>query len=313
MQHAYNIASIGECMVELSPDASADGAPVFRQGFAGDTLNTAWYLRALLPRACQVRYVTAVGEDAISAQMLAFMAGNGIDTSAIARLPDRTVGLYMISLAAGERQFSYWRSQSAAKALADDPDRLERALSDCRLAYLSGITLAILPEAGRATLLEVLAGFRAKGGLLAFDSNIRPVLWPDAAAMRTWIARGYAACDIAFPTYEDDAALFSDASPEDCALRIADMGAFEVVVKNGPGPVLLHANGRQSRIPPARIVKPVDTTAAGDSFNAGWLAARLGGASATDAVIEGHALAAEVIRHKGALMPMDQIRRPVSA
>lgn len=313
MQHMYNIAAIGECMVELSPEPGVGDAPLFRQGFAGDTLNTAWYLRALMPATCSVRYVTAVGDDAISGRMLAFMADNGIDVSAIARLSGRTVGLYMIAVSAVERAFTYWRAQSAARAPADDPNRLERALTGCRLAYLSGITLAILSEAARATLLGVLARFRASGGLVAFDPNIRPVLWPDAATMRSWITRGYGACDIAFPTFEDDAALFNDATPEDCARRISALGAFEVVVKNGAAPVLLDADGRQARIPPPRIVEPVDTTAAGDSFNAGWLAARLGGACATRAVRDGHALAARVIRHKGALMPMGRIRRTAVA
>ncbi|RZA19020.1 MAG: sugar kinase [Proteobacteria bacterium] len=294
-------------MVELSPEAEAGDAPLFRQGFAGDTLNTAWYLRALLPETCQVRFVTAVGKDAVSSRMLAFLSANGIDTSSIAELPDRTVGLYMISLSAGERRFTYWRSQSAAKALADDPDRLEQALAGCRLAYLSGITLAILPDHARATLLKVLARFRANGGLVAFDSNIRPVLWQDAAAMRTWITKGYATCDLAFPTYEDEAALFSDDSPQACAHRIAKLGAREIVVKDGPDPVLLLSEGKQTLISTPRVAKPVDTTAAGDSFNAGWLAAWLGGASATAAVTKGQILATRVICHKGALIPMGQL------
>lgn len=312
MKYSCDIAAIGECMVELSPETTTGDQPLFRQGFAGDTLNTAWYLRALMPDTCCVRYVTAVGQDEISRRMLAFIADSGIDTSAIAQLPGRTVGLYLISLTAGERSFTYWRSQSAARALADDPARLAKALAGCKLAYLSGITLAILGDEARTTLLEVLAQFRAAGGLVAFDSNIRPALWQDVAAMRTWISRGYAACDIAFPTFDDDAALFQDTSPEDCALRIAALGAFEVVVKCGTAPALLHADGRQSRIPPPDVVVPLDTTAAGDSFNAGWLAARLGGASASDAVLQGHALAARVIRHKGALMPMTQIRSPAA-
>jgi 2-dehydro-3-deoxygluconokinase len=313
MQQRCHIASIGECMVELSPAPEAADPALLRQGFGGDTLNTAWYLRALMPEGCRVRYVSAVGEDAISRRMVAFMAENGIDISAIARLPDRTVGLYKISLSEGQRSFTYWRSHSAARTLADDPDRLERALDGFKLAYLSGITLAILADEARGTLLNVLARFRAAGGLVAFDPNIRPVLWPDLATLRTWTTRGYATCDIAFPTYDDDAALFQDKSPEECALRIAASGAFEVVVKAGPEPALLHANGRQARIPPPRIVQPLDTTAAGDSFNAGWLAARLGGACASRAVLEGHALAARVICHKGALMPMSEIRHPAEA
>lgn len=310
MPQSCDIAAIGECMVELAPAATpGNDGTLYRQGFAGDTLNTAWYLRALLPDSCRVRYVSAVGRDALSDRMLDFLAAHGIDTGPVARLPGRTVGLYMISLAEGERSFTYWRGQSAARSLADDPARLERALAGCRLACLSGITLAILPESGRQTLFGVLARFRAAGGLVAFDPNIRPGLWQDDTAMRLGLETGYATCDIAFPTFADDAALFGDASPEDCAHRIAAAGAFEVVVKNGAGPALLHVNGRQTRLPPASVVEPLDTTGAGDSFNAGWLAARLAGASATRAVIAGHELAARVIRHRGALMPMDDLRQ----
>lgn len=297
------IAAIGECMVELSPAGGSDDT-LLRQGFAGDTFNTAWYLRALLPASRSVRYVSAVGVDATSARMLAFMEANGIDTTHVARLPGRTPGLYLISLSEGERSFTYWRSASAARSLADDPARLAAALSGCRLAYLSGITLAILPPAARGHLLQALAAFRAGGGLVAFDPNIRPALWPDAATMWAGISAGYASADIALPTFEDDAALFGDASPEACAHRIAALGPYEIVVKNGPAPALLHSAGRQSRLPLPRVISPLDTTAAGDSFNAGWLAARLGGACATEAVLAGQKLAARVILHRGALMPM---------
>lgn len=308
MSHPGHIAAIGECMVELSPATGPESGELLRQGFAGDTFNTAWYLRALLPGSRQVRYVSAVGQDALSGQMLDFMAANGIDTAHVLRRKDRTVGLYLISLTAGERSFAYWRSQSAARTLADDPKALVRAIAGCKLAYLSGITLAILPDAGRQTLFEVLASFRRTGGLVAFDPNIRPALWPDAAVMRACITEGYAACDIALPTFDDDAALFGDTSPEDCALRIAALGAFEVVVKNGAAPTLLHSDGRQARLPPPETVTPLDSTAAGDSFNAAWLASRLGGDCATQAVVKGHQLAARVIRHYGALMPMAEIR-----
>lgn len=310
MKPDCHVTSIGECLVELSPETGPGNAQVFRQGFAGDTLNTAWYLRALMPGKCRVRYVTAVGQDDLSRRMLALLAENGIDTSGIMTLPDRTLGLYMISLTGGERTFTYWRSQSAAKTLADDPDQLAKALDGSRLAYLSGITLAILSEDRRDALLSVLAEFRAKGGLVAFDPNIRRVLWKDVESMRVWLDRAYSACDFAFPTFEDDAAVFGDATPEDCASRIASLGVSEVIVKDGASPVLLHVDGHQTRIPPPEVIDPLDTTGAGDSFNAGWLAARLGGSSANEAVRKGHALAAQVIRHKGALLPMDHIAAP---
>ena len=69
MKIVGDVASIGECMVELAP--TEDG--LFRQGFAGDTLNTAWYIRALAPAGRHgVRYLSAVGIDDISDRMLAF-------------------------------------------------------------------------------------------------------------------------------------------------------------------------------------------------------------------------------------------------
>ena len=92
------VVCIGECMVELAP--AGDG--LLRQGFAGDSFNTAWYLRQLRPDWV-VDYVSRVGVDAISGAMLDFMAGAGIGTAHVARVADRTVGLYLITLNKGER------------------------------------------------------------------------------------------------------------------------------------------------------------------------------------------------------------------
>jgi len=144
-----SLLSIGECMVELSPTAAGD----YTRGFAGDTFNTAWYARRLLPANWSVAYGSCIGTDAVSDEMAAFIADQGIDTTALRRLTDRTVGLYMISLRDGERSFSYWRGQSAAKLLADDPDWLASTLIGRSIIHFSAITLAILsPDHRRAFL-----------------------------------------------------------------------------------------------------------------------------------------------------------------
>jgi 2-dehydro-3-deoxygluconokinase len=52
-------------------------------------------------------------------------------------------------------------------------------------------------------------------------------------------------------------------------------------------------------------LQPVDTTAAGDSFNAGYLAARINGAMPRDAAAAGHRLAGAVIMAPGAVIPKD--------
>jgi 2-dehydro-3-deoxygluconokinase len=75
------------------------------------------------------------------------------------------------------------------------------------------------------------------------------------------------------------------------------------VVKNGPNSALVSAGGRQEFIPVPEVVVPVDPTAAGDGFNAAYIAARMSGKGPPDAATAAHLLAGQVIRHRGALMP----------
>lgn len=295
-------ASIGECMVELAPQA--DG--LYQRGFAGDTLNTAWYLRALLDREQSlVKYVTAVGTDALSDEMVRFIANAGIETSAIERIADRTVGLYLITLNGAERSFTYWRNESAAKLLASVGPRLDVALADIDVAYFSGITLAILSPEHRRTLFKSLAKVRARGGHVVFDPNLRLRLWPDRATMAAAIIEGYRAATIALPTSPDDAELYGDADALGTADRISALGVDEIIVKAGADPTLVRAGGLDAWVAAERVDQPVDTTGAGDSFNAGYLAARLaGGRSAAEAVRHGHLVASRVIQARGALIDM---------
>lgn len=300
-----DFASIGECMVELAP--VGDG--LYRQAFAGDTLNTAWYVRGLTDRgARKVRYVSAVGTDALSEAMLGFLSDAGIDTRSVARIADRTVGLYLITLNGAERSFTYWRGSSAARRLAADAGRLEQALDGVGVAYLSGITLAILEPEDRTRLLSVLAAFREGGGEVVFDPNIRPRLWSDRETMARVTTEGYRAASIALPTFPDEADLYGDGAPGDTASRVAALGVREVVVKNGSEPVLVRvAGGADLFIPALTEVQPIDTTGAGDSFNGGYIAARLAGRSPVEAAALGHAVAARVICHRGALAPFEAV------
>lgn len=290
--------SVGECMVEIAPSA----ADHYKMAFSGDTLNTAWYARRLLPARWQVDYVTAVGTDAISSRMVDFFASNRIGTGHIRREPDRTVGLYLIELADGERSFAYWRSQSAARLLAQDPAHLAQAFHGADVLYLSGITLAILDAEGRKTLMAALDAARAKGTIVAFDPNLRPRLWPDTQTMCDAVTEASMRADIALPSHEDEASYFGDTSVDATAERYAACGAGIVIVKNGSGQILAHDTGVTTTHDPVRDAKVVDTTAAGDSFNAGYLAAHLTGKPTGEAVDAGKHLAAKVIGGHGALV-----------
>lgn len=293
------VLSIGEAMVELSP---SDQDQHWRLGVAGDTLNTAWYLRRRLPGDWQVGYLSRVGEGPFSQRMVDFLDAAGIDTSTVSRDPQREIGLYAISLKNGERSFSYWRGQSAARGLADDPARLAQALDGVDTAYFSGITLAILPPEGRANLLDALRTARQSATRLVFDPNLRPSLWSDAPAMRDAITDAAGMCDLVLPSFDDEATHFGDADPQATIARYLSAGAGQVVVKAGGAPI--HFGGRDGTgcISDLRPETPVDSTAAGDSFNAGYLAARLTGAPVEQAIQAGHDLSRKVIAQRGAIV-----------
>jgi len=290
--------AVGECMVEMAP--TPDGT--YALGFAGDTFNTAWYARKCFAPSATVSYVTAIGSDRVSERMTAFLQDSGIDTASILRRTDKTVGLYMIQLENGERSFAYWRSDSAARTLAQDKDQLKRALAGASLIYLSGITLAILPPSDRCHLLEALQACRESGAKIAFDPNLRPRLWPDLDTMRSAVMDFARFCDFVMPSFEDEEAHFDDATPVATAERYREAGALRVVVKNGPEDVLCSGPEGQRVFAQEPVHEIVDTTAAGDSFNAAFLASFITGGDLQHAVNAGAKLASQVIRHRGALV-----------
>ncbi|MDR6952082.1 2-dehydro-3-deoxygluconokinase [Ancylobacter sp. 3268] len=294
------VVSIGEVMVEFS--RGADGR--YGLGIGGDTFNTAVYLARA---GVEVAYATALGDDRYSEQIVAAAGAENIGTDQILRAPGRVPGLYVIDTDAfGERTFSYWRDNAPARELFELPgwERIAEAIIEAQVIYLSGITLSIYSNTGLGRLLATLEFARERGAKVVFDGNYRPRNWGgDVARARTVYAQALKRSTLALPTFEDEALLWNDGSPAATAERLATFGVGEVVVKNGAEGALVVSNGASQLVAIPEPVTPVDTTAAGDSFNAAYLAARLEGKPPLVAAEAGHALAGRVIRHRGAILP----------
>jgi 2-dehydro-3-deoxygluconokinase len=261
----------------------------------------------LLGAHAEVGYCTRVGTDPFSNELVEFIVANGLDATWVARDPERTIGLYVISLASAERSFSYWRETSAARRLADDLDALRAAVDGCALIHVSGITLAVIGENGRQNLLRALNEAREGGTVVSFDPNVRLRLWPDLDALREASRNMLAVTDIALPSFDDEALVWGDSHPDATVERLDAADVAEIVVKNGAGEVVSFAHGDRACTQTPAVTSIRDTTGAGDSFNAGYLTARFAGLASQEAVVFAQRVAAEVIGHFGALAPSEAL------
>jgi 2-dehydro-3-deoxygluconokinase len=294
------VVAIGEAMIELL--RGSDGR--FGLSCGGDTFNTAIYLAR---SGLDVAYATALGDDPYSDSVHALATAEGVATDLMLRVPGRKTGLSLIDTdQAGKRRVHDWREAAPARELFELPDwsRIADSLITARLIYFSGVTLSLYSNTGLGRFLAVIELARQHGVKIAFDANFRPHAWKgDLPRTRTVFMEALKRVDIALPAYDDEAVLWGDPSPEATVDRLQAFGIAEIVVKNGPNSALVAVGGQRDFVPVPQIVKPVDTTAIGDSFNAGYLAARLSNEGAVAAATAAHRLAAEKIRHRGAIIP----------
>jgi 2-dehydro-3-deoxygluconokinase len=291
------VACIGECMVELKQA----GSGLFSRFYGGDTLNTAVYLARL---GAGVDYITALGDDPLSDEMIAGWAAEGVGTGQVLRLRGKLPGLYMIETdASGERRFFHWRDSAAARSLMDLPetDGILNSLAHYDVVYLSAITLSLYGEKGRERLFAALKRARQSGARFAFDTNFRARGWPDLDAARAVFQEAFGVADIVLASTEDLLPLYPGESHEALLARIP---GGEVVLKLSEPASILRIAGVSCPIRAEPVTAPVvDTTAAGDSFAAAYVAARLAGAEPMDAARAGHRLAGVVVCHPGAIIP----------
>ncbi|WP_027330187.1 sugar kinase [Marinimicrobium agarilyticum] len=294
-----DIAILGECMLEMAPTGQSN---CFQQNFAGDVYSVAVYMARHSNSKVRVRLLTAVGEDAISLQFREALREERIDSTHILTHPSRHMGLYMVKNEAdGERHFTYWRGESAAKDFFKITDSYEINPPD--YFFISGISLAIYDEPSLFNLKSWLKYLKDRGTTIVFDPNYRPALWSSTAATLEVYAWAFSLCDIALPGIEDMVQLYGTETPDEVFGLLKNYDIGTTIIKNGAQPIWYATSEETGQVAVTPCPNVVDTTAAGDSFNAAFLAARLSGDSLTASIEAGSALASKVIQHRGAILP----------
>lgn len=297
-----SFAAIGEVMLELRPLVA--GERRYGMAFAGDTFNTAIALARL---GVDTGYATLLGRDRFSDDIVAFAEREGLDMGATRRVDFALPGLYLIENdEQGEREFYYWRQNSAARQTLVSRDGLDDLLARLQpfdAVYLSGITAAVMGLSAEANFWSLIEELHRQGKILLFDPNYRPRLWPDAATAAAWCERIARHCDWVFPTFDDEKQLWGLNNEEAVLAHYRDLGVEEIVLKCPNALAIARCGSEVHRLASSYDGPVMDTTGAGDAFNAGYIAARLQGREIRNALAAAHKAAARVIAVAGAIPP----------
>jgi len=291
---------LGECMIELR----SIGESTMHQSFAGDVYNSAVYLKRCFSDV-NASIVTAVGEDNLSAKMLDVFAGENIDTRFAFKHPSKVAGMYLIETDdTGERSFTYWRSDSAARKVVEFlSDEVMANFAEGDMFFLSGISLAVIEESARETFWKKLETLSNSGVKVVFDPNYRARLWRDESQAKAAFERAFELADMALPGIEDLAELYGIDDADGVLAFCERFNLDEVVVKNGPESVITQSQGQVLTHDITPVSNVVDTTSAGDAFNGVYLGARLSGQSISESVEMAAVAAGTVIQYPGAIIP----------
>tara|TARA_R110000744_G_scaffold22171_4_gene57051 strand:- start:732 stop:1667 length:936 start_codon:yes stop_codon:yes gene_type:complete len=298
-----NIFLFGECMIELMPTSQEKSSKTMKQSFAGDVFNTAVYLKRTFADL-NVHLVTAVGEDQFSLDMIEYFTSEDIGVNFVYKSATKIPGLYSIQLdEQGERSFSYWRENSAARQIMQHiHDDAISELSKGDMFFFSGISLAVIEPEARADFWTLIDKLKAGGVQIVFDPNYRPRLWSNAKEAQVQFELALQKSDLSLPGVDDFEQLFGMISAEEVKEYCQQFGVNELVIKNGEQGILVVVNGETSKFAITPVKNVVDTTSAGDSFNGVYLGARIKGVSVSDSIALASKAAGFVIQHKGAIV-----------
>ena len=295
-QARCDLVTLGEPLVEFN-QVRPDDPAAYRQGFGGDTSNTAIAAARLGMRAA---YVTRLGDDASGRLFLDLWRREGVDTSGVAIDSDAPTGIYFVTHSAHGHEFSYLRAGSAASRMrpGDLPLGLIRSAT---VLHVSGISQAISASACD-TVFAAIEAARSAGARISYDSNLRLALWPLARA-RAVIVATMRLCDWFTPSLEEAAQLSGSSDPGAILDWCHAAGVPVVALKVGAAGVWVSTANSREHIAGHRV-QALDATGAGDCFDGAFAARIIAGDPPVAAARYANAAAALATTGYGAVAPL---------
>lgn len=268
-----DVVTIGESMVLFQPMTSGSlaYAPLFTKSIAGAESNVAIGLTRL---GLKSRWISRLGTDPFGDQVLATLAGEGVDVSAVIRDSDSPTGIYFKEFKSyGDPNAYYYRKFSAASQFT--PAALSpNGFNGAKHLHITGI-LPALGEHTAETAKEAMILARKQGMTISFDPNLRRKLWSEERAREVLLAM-IPLCDYFLPGLDEAEFLVGEHAELDYAKIFLDQGAKVVAIKLGERGSMGFFDQTCIQAEPHQVTTLVDTIGAGDAFAAGFLSVMVG-------------------------------------
>ena len=292
-----NVCSIGEAMIEISNIKNS----LYNQSFAGDTLNFCNYLDK---KKLNAFFLSAIGKSEINQSLLDFVKSKKISTKYIKQINKIEVGLYLIkNKNNGEKQFFYWRDESAAKVYFNNIDflNLYKELKNFDYIYFSGITLSIIHVSKLNNFIKLLKLLKNKKIKIVFDLNIRPNRW-NKKNLNIFLDLVLKFVDICFLSGEDMNYWKNKNNIKSYEQIVRKYKIKHSIFRKNAEYTYVFLNKTRYVFKNKLIKKVVDTSGAGDGFNAAYLSNFIVNNDPVLALKAGSSLGSKIVMKKGAIV-----------
>ena len=291
------ICAIGECMMELT-NAKME---LYSQSIAGDTLNFASYLDK---KIFDTSYFTAVGTSDISKRVISFLKKQKIKTNLVSLINSYEIGLYLIENSkAGEKIFYYWRDNSAAKFFFNNQKikKCQNQLKKFQYVYFSGITLSLFDDNNFHKFLSLIEFLKKKKIKIIFDFNIRIKRW-SKKKLFFYFSKTLPFVDILFSSGEDLNFLKGNTSLKTFKNLIQKYNIEHGIFRNNARLNYSFYKDESYFIKNKIKNKVVDTSGAGDGYNAAYISKFIKFNDPQKALYAASQIGAKIVMKKGAIV-----------